>query len=94
MHCCKYLTFLASFATYLFLQVVEEKGITFDQFGCLAACNSLSVQMVRGDNQLTEDRLRQDIKAVTMAADKVITISYNRNTFGQTGELKTYLSPS
>ena len=49
--------------------------------------------MVRGDSELTEDRLRQDIKAVTMAADKVITVSYSRKTFGQTGELKPY-SPS
>ena len=65
---------------------MEEKGITFDQFACLASCNSLNVQMVRGDSDLTEDGLRNHVKMVTTVSDKVIAVSFSRKAFGQTGE--------
>jgi len=68
------------------LQVIEKSGITFDQFACLAACNTLSVDAVRADDTASVEQFRRQIKYIAKCVDEIIVVSYSRSSMGQTGE--------
>lgn len=68
------------------LSVVEETGITMDQFACLAACNMLNVKMVRTDEVASEDDFRALIRAIVQSTDRVLVVTYSRACLGQTGD--------
>ena len=53
------------------LDIVEKKGITMDQFACLAACNMLQVKMVRVDEEASLERFRGTVKSITMQSHQV-----------------------
>jgi glutathione gamma-glutamylcysteinyltransferase len=68
-------------------QVIAQKGITFDQFACLAACNNLSVETVRGTQaDGSEDAFRRAVTQHTSRSDRVVVASYSRKDLKQTGD--------
>lgn len=67
------------------INVIEKSGITFDQFSCLAVCNTLNVRAVRADESASEDEFRGLIKRVSKGSDEVIVASYSRKALDQTG---------
>ena len=68
------------------IQVVSQKGITFEEFACLAACNTLYVEMQHGNPTASLDKFRDDVRRVTQAGDKIMVVSYSRRVLGQTGD--------
>lgn len=68
------------------LSVVEETGITMDQFACLAACNLLNVKMVRTDETASEDDFRALIRTIVRSTDQVLVVTYSRACLEQTGD--------
>nr|AHC94359.1 phytochelatin synthase 1a [Lumbricus rubellus] len=68
------------------LSVVEETGITMDQFACLAECNMLNVKMVRTDEMASEDDFRVLIRAIAQSTDQVLVVTYSRACLDQTGD--------
>jgi glutathione gamma-glutamylcysteinyltransferase len=67
-------------------QVIERQGITFDQFICLAVCNTLDIRHFRADVSNSEQDFRQLVTEKTRCANDVIVVSYSRQTLQQTGE--------
>jgi len=67
-------------------QVIEKRGITFDQFVCLAICNTLEVSQFRADSSSSVDHFRQMIIEKTRCDNDVIVVSYSRLTLMQTGD--------
>jgi len=67
------------------INVIEKSGITFDQFSCLAVCNTLNVRSVRADASASEDEFRQLVKRVSKGSEEVIVASYSRKGLDQTG---------
>ena len=67
-------------------QVIEKRGITFDQFLCLAVCNTLLVRSFRADSSSSEDELREVVKEMTRCKDDVIVVAYSRQTLEQSGD--------
>ncbi|XP_065052491.1 glutathione gamma-glutamylcysteinyltransferase-like isoform X2 [Rhopilema esculentum] len=68
------------------LDHVKEKGINFDQFVCLAHCNYLKADAVRGNEDMLEENFRELVKICTQQDDSFIVASYSRSTLLQTGE--------
>ena len=67
------------------LEKVREKGINFEQFICLAHCNYLKADTVRGTEDMSEERFRDAVKQYTKIEDSFIVASYSRPALGQTG---------
>jgi len=65
--------------------VIEKSGITFDQFACLAICNTLDVQAFRIGEQTSEEKFRELVAVKTRTASDVVVVSYFRGALGQTG---------
>ena len=70
----------------LSLDVVQQEGITLEQFVCLAACNSLDLNVVRMSENESIDNFRQTIKQICSGSGKILTCSYSRAILGQTGD--------
>ncbi|XP_060069644.1 glutathione gamma-glutamylcysteinyltransferase-like [Ylistrum balloti] len=68
------------------LQEMKEKGITYDQFLCLAACNSLEVESTRMENSASLETFRDHVTRLSRQDDHFIALSYSRKTLGQTGD--------
>lgn len=64
------------------LEVVKEKGVSLDSFGCIASCNGLQAN-VRRDWEL--DALRDHVRTACAAGSPVVVASYDRSVLGQTG---------
>ena len=68
------------------LSVIKENGITFDEFVCIARCNSAVVKPNRY-NQSSLENFRQAVEQVTAAPGNIhIVVSYSRKVLGQTGD--------
>lgn len=67
------------------IDIIAKSGLTFDQFSCLAICNTLAVNAVRVNDQASEDQFRSEVRRVSLIADEVIVVSYSRQALGQTG---------
>ncbi|PHZ14989.1 Phytochelatin-domain-containing protein, partial [Rhizopus microsporus ATCC 52813] len=63
---------------------MKTKGITFDNFACLAKCHS-DVQVKRAFD-FSFDEFKKDLESVTSTSDKFMIISFSRKTLGQTGD--------
>lgn len=68
------------------LDVVEKRGITMDQFACLATCNMLQVKMVHVDEEASLDRFREIVKSITKQSHQLLVVSYTRLILEQTGD--------
>ncbi|KAJ3072548.1 hypothetical protein HK102_006205 [Quaeritorhiza haematococci] len=63
----------------------HHKGITFQEFACLARCNGLKVIAKRGD-QVSKEEFESDLRDVVSSLDKHMVVSFSRKTLGQTGD--------
>lgn len=63
---------------------VKEFGITFDQFECLAMCNSLTVQSTRADEGSVEDFRSTVQRVLSHDNGTLLVASYDRGVLGQT----------
>jgi glutathione gamma-glutamylcysteinyltransferase len=69
----------------LTLDDVRDKGVTLDQFACLARCNGATTQTRRaGDATLAT--FRADLRAAASSPGLVLAAAYSRRTLGQTGD--------
>ncbi|KAG0274671.1 hypothetical protein BGZ95_009567 [Linnemannia exigua] len=65
------------------VEVMKQKGITFNQFSCLARCHA-KVSAKRADRTSIE-RFRQDIQQVCTSDQVQMVLSFSRTALGQTG---------
>ncbi len=68
------------------LDAVRERGVTLEQFACLARCNGARADTRRpGDTTL--DAFRADLLTAATSPDgPVLAVSYSRKALGQTGD--------
>ena len=66
------------------LDEIKKKGITFDQFTCLAMCHELAVepQRYRSDGY---QKFLLDLKRTSRESGVHMVVSFDRQTLGQTG---------
>ncbi|XP_065669345.1 uncharacterized protein LOC100213020 isoform X3 [Hydra vulgaris] len=69
----------------LSLDLVQQNGITLDQFVCLATCNNLDLNVVRTDDNENIKSFRDVVEEICAGQDKVLTCSYSRSVLNQTG---------
>ena len=65
---------------------VKERGISFDQFICLANCNYLKADGFRGTGDMLEEDFRCLVKENTKQDERFVVVSYSRPALSQTGE--------
>ncbi|KAF9183740.1 hypothetical protein BGZ51_006498 [Haplosporangium sp. Z 767] len=65
------------------IEVMKQKGITFNQFNCLARCHA-KVTAKRADRHTIQE-FRRDIQAVSRSDDSHMVLSFSRAALGQTG---------
>lgn len=63
---------------------MKKKGITFDNFACLAKCHC-DAEVNRAFD-FTFEKFKKDIEMVTSTSDKFMVISFSRKVLGQTGD--------
>lgn len=67
------------------LDQVRARGITFDDFACLARCNGARVEL-RRPGAASVDDLRRDLRAASRGAEGPhLVAAYDRRVLGQTG---------
>ena len=66
------------------LALVKEKGITMEQFVCLAQCHGLLAEPHRYD-QTTFEQFKEDLRRTGMEHSTHMVISFSRQSLGQTG---------
>ncbi|KAJ3114349.1 nucleolar DEAD-box protein required for synthesis of 60S ribosomal subunit [Phlyctochytrium bullatum] len=68
------------------MEQIKQKGITFDEFACLARCNGLDVEARRFDD-LSYEQFVRDVKAVCAGDGTVhMVASFSRKVMDQTGD--------
>jgi len=65
------------------LEIMKQKGITFNQFACLARCHA-KVVVKRADKH-TLDEFRKDVESVSRSDSIHMVLSFSRSALGQTG---------
>ena len=66
------------------LASVKEAGVTMDEFGCLARCNMLQAEVIRGS---TLEEFRRDVMESTNShGEKFLAACYSRSALGQVGD--------
>ncbi|CAO3572759.1 unnamed protein product [Mortierella alpina] len=65
------------------VDVMKQKGITFNQFSCLARCHARVITK-RADRHTLEE-FRRDIQAVARSDESHLVLSFSRAALGQTG---------
>lgn len=68
------------------LERVRARGITLDEFACLARCNGASAELFRPDEHDLADLRAQVREATSSAVTPALVVSYHRGALGQTGE--------
>ncbi|KAK6170159.1 hypothetical protein SNE40_018623 [Patella caerulea] len=68
------------------LQIIEQNGINFNQFMCIASCNNLNVRSTRADDLLDVSSFREVVKTYTEQDEAFVVLSYSRKVLGQTGD--------
>lgn len=63
---------------------MKKKGITFDNFACLAKCHC-DAEVNRAFD-FTFEKFKKDIEMVTSTSDKFMVVSFSRKVLGQTGD--------
>ncbi|XP_056016687.1 uncharacterized protein LOC125673163 isoform X2 [Ostrea edulis] len=74
------------------ISLVEQEGINFDQFVCLAGCNSLDTQPTKSGTGGTLEQFREKVIEYTKRDDAFLILSYSRITLNQSGEPRGYLT--
>lgn len=64
---------------------IQTKGLIFDQWVCLAACQGLDVSSVRAEETSIEE-FRSTVARVCAQRDSMLCVSYSRKVLGQTGD--------
>lgn len=67
------------------LEKIKTKGITFNEFICLACCNSLEVKATFVDDKVKLEDFREDVKRCCRSTNEIIVATYSRPVLGQTG---------
>ncbi|KAK3583888.1 hypothetical protein CHS0354_033661 [Potamilus streckersoni] len=68
------------------LALVQDQGITYDQFVCLAKCNSLDAKTFYIDDSTPVETFREAVKHYSQRDDSFMVVSYSRIALGQTGD--------
>lgn len=68
------------------VKIIEQEGINLGQFVCLAECNGLETKMVTVDGSVTLETFREVLLQYTKQDESLITLSYSRKVFSQTGD--------
>ena len=68
------------------VKVVEQEGITFGQFICLAECNGLETLSKCVNDEVSIESFRDIIVRYTKQDESLITLSYSREVLSQTGD--------
>jgi glutathione gamma-glutamylcysteinyltransferase len=68
------------------VKVVEQEGITFGQFICLAECNGLETLSKCVNDEVSIESFREIIVRYTKQDESLIALSYSRKVLGQTGD--------
>ena len=68
------------------LDEIAERGLTFDEWVCLAKCQGLAVEATRA-SEASEQTFRQLVaRECASAAGRILCVSYSRRPLGQTGD--------
>lgn len=67
-------------------ELVRKQGITFDEFICIADCNSMDTAAVRVDQNASLEDFRKLVISMTKREDRFLIVSYSRGMLGQTGD--------
>ena len=68
------------------LDEIAERGLTFDEWVCLAKCQGLAVEATRA-SESSEQIFRQLVaRECASAAGRILCVSYSRRPLGQTGD--------
>lgn len=68
------------------ISLVEHEGITFNQFVCLAECNSIETQATKSGTGGTLEQFREKVVEYSKKDDAFLILSYSRKTVNQTGK--------
>lgn len=68
------------------VKFIEQEGITFGQFVCLAQCNGLETSVTSVDERASLIDFRDTIERYTKQDETIITLSYSRKVLSQTGD--------
>ena len=69
------------------LELVQQNGITLDQFICLALCNYLDLNVVRmNEPNISVQDFRKLVQEICSGSGKLLVCSYSRRGLGQTGD--------
>ena len=69
------------------LDLVQQNGITLDQFICLASCNNLDLNVFRmNEEHITIEDFRNTVKEICTGSGRLLICSYSRKGLGQTGD--------
>lgn len=68
------------------ISLVEHEGITFNQFVCLAECNSIETQATKSGTGGTLEQFREKVVEYSKRDDAFLILSYSRKTVNQTGD--------
>ena len=66
--------------------LIQQDGITLDQFTCLAICNNLDLDVTRMDGEMDIKIFPESIKKICAGEGKVLVCSYSRTMLEQTGD--------
>lgn len=67
------------------LEEVRERGLTFDEWSCLARCQGLVVDAVQAEES-TLEAFRASVVGVCARMDAVVCVTYSRKPLGQAGD--------
>lgn len=68
------------------VELVKKQGITFDEFICIADCNSIDTRAVRVDKNASLEDFRNLVMRMTKKEDRFLIVSYSRGMMNQTGD--------
>ncbi|KAL0483107.1 glutathione gamma-glutamylcysteinyltransferase [Acrasis kona] len=67
------------------LETIKEKGITLEQFWCMAKCNGANISLYRYEDS-TIQQFREHVMNASKYADQYLVSSFSRKFLGQTGD--------
>ena len=67
------------------LDEVKQRGLTFDEWTCLAKCQGLSLDVAVRASESTPDAFRAVVRSACATTDKALCVAYSRRAVGQSG---------
>ena len=68
------------------LDLIQQDGITMEQFTCLAVCNNLDLNVTRMNEEHEIECFRETVKKLSAGEEKILVCSYSRGILKQTGD--------